>query len=170
MLKYEKLDELKVSRDPILGYINIEYKVIWDLINTKEMQRLRRIHQLGGTHQVFASSEHSRFTHSLGTYENARKIVETVEDIRNLLTEEEKVTILCAALLHDVGHGPFSHGFESIHPIHHELYSIAIIEKDSDVNKVLKNISEELPFLVSSVLKKTHPNPILSQLLIGILN
>jgi hypothetical protein len=164
MENFEKLSELKVSRDPILGYINIEYKVIWDLINTKEMQRLRRVHQLGGTHQVFASSEHSRFTHSLGAYENAKKIVETVDDINKLLSEEEKLTVLCAALLHDVGHGPFSHGFEAIHPIHHELYSVAIIEKDSDVNRVLKSISPEFPFLVSSVIKKTHPNPILSQI------
>lgn len=164
MIAFKKMTESKVSRDPIQGYINIEYQVIWDLINTKEMQRLRRIHQLGGTYQVFASSEHSRFTHSLGTYETARKIADTVTDVKNALNEEDKVVLYCAALLHDIGHGPFSHAFESIHPIHHEEYSVAIIQKDSEVYDVLSKIDPTLPQKVASVIEKTHPNPILPQL------
>ena len=163
-MRFEKLEERKVSRDPILGYINIDYKVIWDLIDSKEMQRLRRIHQLGGTHQVFASAEHSRFTHSLGTFENARRIVEEVEDVKNLLSEEDKVKVMCAALLHDVGHGPFSHAFESIHPINHELYSIQIIEGDSEVSSILREIDETFPYQVASIINKTHPNNLLSQI------
>ena len=163
-MKFEKLNERKVSRDPILGYINIDYKIIWDLLNSKEMQRLRRIHQLGGTFQVFPSAEHSRFTHSLGTYENARRIVEEVKDVKNLLSEEDKVKVMCAALLHDIGHGPFSHAFESIHPVHHEKYSVQIIEKNSEVHQILKRVNPDFPNDVSSIIKKINENPLLSQI------
>ena len=69
---FQKLEETKVFRDPVHTYIQVDYQVIWDLINTFEFQRLRRISHLGGTKMVFASSEHSRFTHSLGTYEVVR--------------------------------------------------------------------------------------------------
>jgi len=115
--------------------------------------------------QVFPTAEHSRFSHSLGTYEIARYIIETVDTVKNALSEEEQVTLLCAALLHDVGHGPFSHAFELIHPIHHEEYTCKIILEDSEVNQVLKQISPDFPSKVASVINKTHPNGILSQLI-----
>ena len=102
-----KLNETKVIRDPIYSYIQVDYQIIWDLLSTFEMQRLRRILQLAGTNYVFPSCEHTRFVHSLGVYEVARKIITTVEDIKNSLNEEEKVQVLCAALLHDLGHGPY---------------------------------------------------------------
>ena len=115
-----KLNETKVIRDPIYSYIQVDYQIIWDLLSTFEMQRLRRILQLAGTNYVFPSCEHTRFVHSLGVYEVARKIITTVEDIKNSLNEEEKVQVLCAALLHDLGHGPYSHCFENFHEVSHE--------------------------------------------------
>ena len=161
-----KLDETKVIRDPIYSYILVDYQVIWELLSSFEVQRLRRILQLAGTNYVFPSCEHTRFVHSLGAYEVTRKIITTVEDIKNSLSEEEKVQVLCAALLHDVGHGPYSHCFESFHNFEHEEYTYKIItSSDSEVNKVLKKYDENLPSLVGSIINHTHPNPILYQLI-----
>ncbi|MBR0474198.1 MAG: HD domain-containing protein [Erysipelotrichaceae bacterium] len=161
----EKLAEKRVIRDPIHGYIHIEDKVIWDLINSKEFQRLRRVRQLGSTLMVFPSGEHSRMMHSLGAYEIARRMINEVDDIRNTLTEREKMVLMVAALLHDIGHAPFSHSFESILSCKHELYTAQIITGPSEVANVLRNIDENLPEEVASVIDHTHPNPILSQLI-----
>ncbi|MBQ9035852.1 MAG: HD domain-containing protein [Erysipelotrichaceae bacterium] len=161
----EKLAEKRVIRDPIHGYIHIEDKVIWDLINSKEFQRLRRVRQLGSTLMVFPSGEHSRMMHSLGAYEIARRMINEVDDIRNTLTEREKMVLMVAALLHDIGHAPFSHSFESILSCKHELYTAQIITGPSEVADVLRSIDQNLPEEVASVIDHTHPNPILSQLI-----
>ena len=108
---YKKTSETKVLRDPIHGYIHVDDQVIWDCINTREFQRLHRIHQLGGDFQVYHTAEHSRFSHSLGVYEIARRMISEVRSLKEALKEEEKIQVLCAALLHDLGHGPFSHFF-----------------------------------------------------------
>lgn len=161
----EKLAEKRVIRDPIHGYIHIEDKVIWDLINSKEFQRLRRVRQLGSTLMVFPSGEHSRMMHSLGAYEIARRMINEVDDIRNTLTEHEKMVLMVAALLHDIGHAPFSHSFESILSCKHELYTAQIITGPSEVADVLRSIDQNLPEEVAAVIDHTHPNPILSQLI-----
>ena len=79
---FEKLSEVKVLRDPIHGYIHVDLQVIWDCINSREVQRLKRIRQLGGAFQVYHTAEHSRFAHSLGVYEIARRMVEEIRDLR----------------------------------------------------------------------------------------
>ena len=76
VLEKDRLNESRVFRDPIHRYIHIYHLPFWQLINTKEMQRLRRIHQLGGTHQVYQTAEHTRFPHSLGVYEVVRRMLE----------------------------------------------------------------------------------------------
>lgn len=103
----QKCEERKVLRDPIHGYIHIEYQLLWELLQTREFQRLRRIHQLGGNYYVYHTAEHSRFAHSLGVYEIVNRMVHEVEDMRNGLSEREKIIAMSAALLHDLGHGPF---------------------------------------------------------------
>ena len=98
-----KLSETKVLRDPIHNYIQIDYDVIWDLLATREFQRLRRIHQLGTTYLVYHGAEHSRFSHSLGVYEITRRMMNEVHGIETL-SERDRVAVMLAALLHDIGH------------------------------------------------------------------
>ncbi len=163
---FKKTNELKVMRDPVHGYIHVEYQVIWDCINSKEFQRLRRIHQLGGTYEVYHTAEHSRFAHSLGVYEVCRRMVNEVSGLKEL-SEEDKVTVMCAALLHDLGHGPFSHAFESITPVAHEVYTQRVILEDTEINRVLKQVSDDFPQKVASIIDYSHPNELLNQIVSG---
>lgn len=157
-----QLTENRVFRDAIHGYIHVDDATIWQLINTREMQRLRRIHQLGGTLQVYMCAEHSRFTHSLGVYEIVRRMVSEVSDVATLLSDEEKLTVMAAGLLHDIGHGPFSHSFEHVFNQNHELFSQKIIlDEHSEVHQVLEKASPGLSINVASVIAKTHPNAVL---------
>lgn len=152
----------KVFRDAIHGYIRVELLPIWNLINTGEMQRLRRIKQLGGTSMVFQSAEHSRFTHSLGVYEIVRQII-SLDQVKDHLDDYEKLCVMCAGLLHDVGHGPFSHSFESVMPCSHEEMSVRIILEDSEVHDVLASVHEDLPQDVATIIQK-KARPLLVQL------
>lgn len=163
----QKTDEVKVMRDPIHGYIHVEYQVIWDCINAKEFQRLRRIHQLGGDFQVYHTAEHSRFSHSLGVYEIVRRMVKEVDGLKDALTEFEKVTVMLAGLLHDIGHGPFSHAFEAVSFYPHEEYTKRILLENSELHHILDSVDEQLPMLVSSIISYEHPNELLNQLVSG---
>ena len=154
-----KLEE-KVFRDPVYGYVHVFDKLIWDLIQTKEVQRLRRIKQLGGTYMVFHTGEHSRFSHSLGVYEMARKIIRALMYCGTVLEEEERLLVLSAALLHDLGHGPFSHSFESVFNVRHELFTERIIMEDTEVNQVLESYQKGFATKVRDVINKTYENPL----------
>lgn len=116
--QFERLERTKVFRDPIYGYINVDYKIIARLIDTYEFQRLRRIRQLSGVSMVFQTAEHSRFTHSLGAYELANLCVKGIEGLKESLTEYEQLVFLISALLHDVGHGPYSHALSMLCRFH----------------------------------------------------
>lgn len=163
-MELEKLDERKVIRDPIHGYINIEYKVVWEAIDAREFQRLRRIRQLGGDFQVYPSTEHSRFTHSLGVYEIVRRMVTEIKSLQAEVSEYEKVAVMLAGLLHDVGHGPFSHAFEEVTNYSHEDYTAKIILGDTEINKVLLKVSKKLPQDVVSIIRHNYKNDILNQI------
>ena len=164
VLEKDRLNESRVFRDPIHRYIHIYHLPFWQLINTKEMQRLRRIHQLGGTHQVYQTAEHTRFPHSLGVYEVVRRMLE-LETFQGQLNDYERLSVLCAALLHDVGHGPFSHSFEHVFAVSHEDFTRRIIlDPGTEVNQVLTSYHPKLPEDVASIIEKTHPNPLLIQL------
>lgn len=158
------LNETKVLRDPVHEYIRINDEVIWNLIDTREFQRLRRIHQLGGTYQVYHGAEHSRFSHSLGVYEIANRMIQEVKGLKENLSEYEQIALKCAALLHDVGHGPFSHAFESVTNVNHEVMSINIILGDTQINEVLKRVDENLPQDVADIIQHKHPKKLLTQL------
>ena len=122
----------KVIRDPVHDLIPFENepcdRLLWDLINTKEFQRLRRIKQLGGCELVFPGANHSRFAHSIGVMHIARSFLARVRRVwPELLNEERETLVLAAALVHDVGHGPFSHSFESVTGDQHETRTLEII-------------------------------------------
>jgi HD superfamily phosphohydrolase len=159
------LSEEKVMRDPIHGYVRIDQKIIWDCLNAPEFQRLRRIRQLGSTQMVYHTGEHSRFSHSLGVYEIARRMTSEVEDVRRSLSEHEKIVLQLAALLHDVGHAPFSHSFESIMEASHEDYTKQILLGPGTIHDILAAESAELPQEVASVIDHSHPRQMLCQLI-----
>lgn len=162
-LKDIEMNEKRVIRDAIHDYIHIDHLIIWHLINTPQMQRLRRIKQLGGTYQVFQSAEHSRFVHSLGVYQVVRKMLET-ECLSQTLTDYEKLCVMCAGLLHDIGHGPFSHTFEDVFSTHHEDITIRMIEEKSEVHDILYALHPDLPHDVASIIDHTHSQRILIQM------
>ena len=166
-MELKRLDETKVLKDPVHSYIHIHYEVIWNCLDSKEFQRLRRIRQLGGDFQVYPTAEHSRFSHSLGVYEIVRRMVTEVKSLCVELTEYEKVCVMLAGLLHDVGHGPFSHAFENITNHSHEEYTAKIILGNTELNAILRAVSEKLPQDIVSIIQHTHENDILNQIVSG---
>ncbi|WP_407892868.1 HD domain-containing protein [Lacticaseibacillus sp. N501-2] len=157
----------KVFRDPVHNYIHVRHQVILDLINTPEFQRLRRIKQLGVANTVFQGAEHSRFTHSLGVYEITREICDSFEaNYPDQWDDSQRLVALCAALLHDVGHGPYSHTFEHIFHTDHEAITRRILCDDStQINHVLKGVAPDFPQKVASVIDHTYPNPQVVQMI-----
>ncbi len=162
----EQLSEEKVFKDPVHNYIYVQDELIWNLINTREFQRLRRIRQLGTSYLTFHGAEHSRFSHSLGVYEITRKIISRFE--RSGYSDwpkEERLVSLCAALLHDVGHAPFSHSLEEVFDTDHEEWSCKIVLGNTEINAILRTISEQFPVKVASIIKKTYEKPIVVSLI-----
>lgn len=161
------LENEVVFKDPIHDSIHIRHQVILDLIDSKEFQRLRRIKQLGTTQYTFHGAEHSRFQHSLGVYELSRIICDHfVRNYPEDWDDSERLLTLSAALLHDIGHGPFSHTFEKIFDTDHEQFTIDIIlDESTEVNQILKTVSPSFPTKVASVIKGDYPNPQVVQLI-----
>lgn len=162
---FEKTSEEKVLRDPIHGYIHVDLQVVWDVINSSWFQRLRRIRQLGGSYIVYHCAEHSRFGHSLGVYELVRRMVYEVPDINKALSEKEKVIAMLAGLLHDIGHGPYSHAFEGVTKTSHETFTCRIIEENTEITKILEKCQKGLSKEVADVIRHESENPLLSQLI-----
>ncbi|HEM4175653.1 TPA: HD domain-containing protein [Streptococcus suis] len=157
----------KVFRDPVHNYVHVDHELIYKLINTKEFQRLRRIKQLGTTSYTFHGGEHSRFSHCLGAYEIARRITQKFEDkYPQIWDTNESLLTMVAALLHDVGHGAYSHTFERLFDTDHEEMTCAIITSpETEINALLKQVSPEFPDKVASVIKHTYPNKQVVQLI-----
>ncbi|MFC4098748.1 HD domain-containing protein [Paenibacillus xanthanilyticus] len=163
--RLQPLAEEKVFKDPVHKYIYVQDRTIWNLINTKEFQRLRRIRQLGTSYLTFHGAEHSRFSHSLGVYEITRKIISQFErGGYEDWPKEEKLVTLCAALLHDVGHGPFSHSIEEVFDTHHEDWTCRILLEDTEVNRILREVDPGFPEQVAAVIRKTYEKPIVISL------
>lgn len=141
----------KVIRDPVHNIIAFEDspcdRLLLDLINTKEFQRLRRIKQLGMSELVFPGANHSRFAHCIGVMQIARLMLNHLDRLAGKKTREDRRTaVLVAALLHDVGHGPFSHAFEKVTGQSHEVRTLEIIQsKSTEVGKRLRKHDENLP-------------------------
>ncbi len=149
-------------RDSIHGDIEISENVAIELISTMEFRRLRRIQQFGGCMVPFPSGNHTRFSHSIGVYHIIDKIFKS--ESFNFISPKDKLLVKLAGLLHDIGHGPFSHSFECISKISHEEYGQKILESEStNINKILKKHKIPIDQLTSLILGK-HPNMIFSQL------
>ncbi len=121
----------KILNDPIYGFINIPDQIIFDIFEHKYFQRLRRIKQLGMSHLVYPSAVHSRFSHALGATFLMGEALNTIRYKGTEITKEEREAALLAILLHDVGHGPFSHALEYslVKDVSHEKISLLIMEK-----------------------------------------
>lgn len=141
----------KVFRDPVHNLIAFADtpcdRLLLDLINTREVQRLRRIKQMGVTELVFPGANHSRFAHSLGVLHTARLFLDQLQRHEGRpLDEEPRAFLLAAALLHDVGHGPFSHAFEQVTGQRHEAYTRAVIQDDAtEVYRCLRRFDSTMP-------------------------
>ena len=157
----------KVFRDPVHDYIHVENETIYDLINTAEFQRLRRIKQLGTSSYTFHGAEHSRFSHCMGVYHIAKTITEWfTKRYPETWNPEENLVTQCAALLHDVGHGAYSHTFEGLFGTDHEAMTREIITSPAtEINAVLRRVSPDFPEQVASVISHDYPNPQVVQLI-----
>jgi HD superfamily phosphohydrolase len=144
-----------VHQDIVLDRTDPCDQLIIDLIDTAEFQRLRRIHQLGVSYFTYQGAEGSRFTHSVGVMFVARMCLELLKD-KSPEVEEDKPLVLATALLHDLGHGPYSHVSEKILGYEHEEWSCKIIEGNTEVNAVLKAFNPNFPKWIKSILEKTY--------------
>ena len=134
------------------------------LIDAPEFQRLRRIKQLGLGLYTYQGAEHSRFTHSLGAAHLMTRILERLSDTYQI-DAEDRIAARAAALLHDVGHAPFSHAMEKSLGVHHEQLTIAAITScETALNQTLSSHSRELPERVASIIRGDFKPAALAQL------
>ena len=140
----------KIIRDPVHDVIAFRLEkpidaLLFKLLNAAEFQRLRRIVQLGMASLAYPGADHSRYSHSLGVMETARKMLAQLRQSHEI-DEEAQTVCLVGALLHDLGHGPFSHVFERVSEIEHEKLTQRIIaDPESDIHRILASHDRELP-------------------------
>lgn len=125
------INKLKIINDPVHGFIKIPYEILYDVIEHRFFQRLRRISQTGLLSLVFPGATHTRFHHAIGAMHLMYSALETLKQKGVKISEEEEKSALLAILLHDVGHGPYSHALESLlmEDWHHEKLSILLMHK-----------------------------------------
>src|SRR5215212_663771 len=122
--------ERKIINDPVYGFITIDHPLILSIISHPYYQRLRRIHQMAFAHLVYPGAVHSRLHHSLGAYHLMSCAIGELKNKGTVITPEEALAAKLAILLHDVGHGPYSHALENelIRDVHHEAISLLIMK------------------------------------------
>ena len=127
-------NKLKIINDPVHGFIKIPYEILYDVLEHRYFQRLRRISQTGLLSMVFPGATHTRFHHALGAMHLMFTALETLKLKGVKISDEEEKAALLAILLHDVGHGPYSHALESLlmEDWHHEKLSILLMKKLND--------------------------------------
>jgi HD superfamily phosphohydrolase len=157
-----------VFRDPVHGNISVTDPTIFALIQSPEFQRLRRIRQLGTSFISYPGAEHTRFAHSLGVYHLMHRVLKHLTE-RGIaaIDPEEQVMACCAALLHDIGHGPFSHLFEKVTGLRHERWVERIIESpDSGIHQLLSSRNPAWPSRITSIIRGTwEGQPFLKELI-----
>ncbi|HVG34325.1 MAG TPA: HD domain-containing protein [Pyrinomonadaceae bacterium] len=159
----------RIYRDPVHNIIRLrtdtdEGRLMVRLIDAREFQRLRRIKQLGLALYTYQGAEHSRFTHSLGVLHLMTRVLDRLSDSFPL-TVEDRAAARAAALLHDVGHGSFSHVMEKVLSFHHEAWTVrAVVSEETEIGRVLRSYSEELPERVASIIEGRFQPAALAQL------
>ncbi len=131
MGKNPSTSKLKIINDPVFGFIKIPYDIVFDLIEHPLFQRLRRIRQLGLTHFVYPGANHTRFQHAIGAMHLMGQAIEVIRSKGHEITDDEARSVTIAILLHDIGHGPFSHSLEHslIKATSHEAISLMYMEQ-----------------------------------------
>jgi HD superfamily phosphohydrolase len=124
-------NKLKIFNDPIYGFITIPNTLVYDLIQHPYFQRLRRISQMGLSYLVYPGANHTRFHHALGAMHMMQKAVEVLRFKAVAISKEEENALYVAILLHDIGHGPFSHAMEHsiVEEVNHETISLLLMNK-----------------------------------------
>lgn len=151
----------KIVNDPVYGFVGIPYGIVFDLIEHPYFQRLRRIKQLGLTHYVYPGALHTRFHHALGALHLMTQAVEVLRAKGVDITETEAEAVSIAILLHDIGHGPFSHTLEhTLMAVHHEEISSLFM-------KQLNKEFEGKLTLAISIFNDDYEKPFLHQLVSG---
>lgn len=156
------LPKHKIINDPIYGFITIPSKLVFDLMEHKYFQRLRRISQMGFSYIVYPGAHHTRFHHALGAMFLMQKAVQVLKSKGIAISEKEEEALYLAILLHDIGHGPFSHAMENsiVENISHEQISLLFMEAlNRKFNKQLT--------LAIQIFKDEHPRKFLHQLVSG---
>ena len=149
----------KIFNDPVYGFITIPDEILFDVIEHPYMQRLRRIMQLGLSHLVYPGALHTRFHHVMGATHLMNLAIDTIRKKGHEITKEEERAVLLAILLHDIGHGPFSHALEYdiVHNVSHEKISGYFIKK------LAEEFGEDLERALL-IFKNTYSKPFLHQL------
>src|SRR5258706_11452057 len=157
----------RIYRDPVHNIIPLrddsaEGRLMIRLIDTPECQRLRRMTQLGLGLYTYQGAEHSRFTHSLGALHLMTRILDQLSD---RIAPADRAAARAAALLHDIGHGPFSHAMEKVLGVHHEqITMLAVTSAETALNATLRSFSDEMPHRVASIIDGTFKPAALAQL------
>lgn len=127
-------NKLKILNDPIYGFISIPNSLLYDLIEHPYFQRLRRINQMGLSYLVYPGATHTRFHHALGCMHMMQKAVQVLKSKNVEISQEEENALYIAILLHDIGHGPFSHAMENsiVENVHHEEISLFFMNALND--------------------------------------
>ena len=154
--------KLKLFNDPIYGFIPIPNNLIFDLIAHPYFQRLRRISQMGLSYLVYPGAHHTRFHHALGAMHLMQQAIGMLRQKGVQIDQEDAEGLLCAILLHDIGHGPFSHALENelFRGLDHEGLSLRFMEE-------LNTVFEGRLQTGIDIFQKTHPKPFLNQLVSG---
>lgn len=158
-MRKNKSAKRKIFNDPVYGFISIHHELVFDLIEHNYFQRLRRIKQLGLTHLVYPGALHTRFHHSLGAMHLMQIAIAELRIKDHEITEEEAIGAEIAILLHDIGHGPYSHALEYaiVKNINHEKISQLFIEQ-------LNNTFDKRLEIALQIFNKTYPKQFLGKL------
>lgn len=159
----------RIYRDPVHNIIRLqtdsdEGELMMRLIDAAEFQRLRRIKQLGLGLYTYQGAEHSRFTHSLGAFHLMTRVLDRLSETY-AIDPADRVAARAAALLHDVGHGSFSHVMEKVLNFHHERWTVQVIlDEHSEIGELLRSHSDDLPHKVASIIEGKFQPSALAQL------